>query len=84
VVERRAPYQRFGTAQAVHPAGAFLQATRHGEATLLRAVQEITHGAKQIANLFADCGTFALPLAGQAEVHAVEGDVRMVDSLDRR
>ena len=77
------PNQRFGTAQAVHPSGAFLQAPRHGEATLLRTVQEITHGTKQIADLFAGCGTFALPLAGQAEVRAAEGDARTVASLDR-
>ena len=33
-------------------------------------------------DLFAGCGTFALPLAMRAEVHAVEGDAEMLSALD--
>jgi len=33
--------------------------------------------------LFAGSGTFALPLAEQAEVHAVEGDAAMIAALDK-
>ena len=65
------------------PAGAFLQATKHGEAALLGAVEEITAKANRIVDLFAGCGTFALPLSARAEVHAVEGDADMVAALDR-
>ena len=64
------------------PPGAFLQATAHGEAALLAAVREITEGAAQIIDLFAGCGTFALPLARTAEVHAVEGAPEMIAALD--
>ena len=36
-----------------------------------------------VLDLFAGCGTFALPLASRFEVHAVEGDRAMVAALDR-
>ena len=77
------PTQDFGGAAVVPPAGAFLQATKHGEATLLSAVEEITAQAGRIVDLFAGCGTFTLPLAKRAEVHAVEGAAPMLQSLDR-
>ncbi len=78
----QAPLQRFGAALVCPPAGSFLQATRDGEAALLDAVKEITKGAKRIMDLFAGCGTFALPLAETAEVHAVEGEREMIAALD--
>ena len=34
--------------------------------------------ATAIADLFAGCGTFTLPLSVRAPVHAVEGDARLV------
>lgn len=77
------PHQKFGSALVVPPPGAFLQATEAGQATLLAAVQEALAGASHIADLFAGCGTFALPLAEQARVHAVEGDAAMVRALDK-
>ncbi len=76
------PAQRFGPAQVVPPPGAFLQATAEGEAALVAAVREATAGASRIADLFAGCGTFALPLATQAEVHAVEGARPMTAALE--
>ena len=83
VVMIEPPYQRFGGAQVVPPAGAFLQATAEGEAALLRAVKRAIGGASKVADLFSGCGTFALPLAETAEVHAVEGEKAMVAALDR-
>lgn len=76
------PYQAFGTAQVIPPAGSFLQATREGEAALVAAVQGITAGATMICDLFAGCGTFSLPLASHADVHAVEGERAMLDALE--
>lgn len=55
------------------PAGAFLQATEDGEAALLAAVREIVGQAATVADLFAGLGTFALPIAADAKVLAVEG-----------
>ena len=56
-------------------AGAFLQATRHGEASLQAAVAEITAGASRVIDLFAGCGTLSVPLVSQlAHLLAVEQD----------
>ena len=83
VVTMNPPEQFLGTTRVTPPAGAFLQATKHGEAALLGAVEEVTAKANRIVDLFAGCGTFALPLSARAEVHAVEGDADMVAALDR-
>ena len=83
VVTMNPPEQFFGTTRVTPPAGAFLQATKHGEASLLAAVEEITAQANRIVDLFSGCGTFALPLSARAEIHAVEGDSNMVAALDR-
>lgn len=82
VVSRRPAAQRFGAARVVPPSGAFLQATAAGEAALVGAVREAVGAAKRIADLFAGAGTFSLPLAERAEVHAVEGEAAMLAALD--
>ncbi|AWZ19806.1 23S rRNA (Uracil-5-)-methyltransferase rumA [Roseovarius sp. TM1035] len=82
VVTRRAPVQVFGGARVVPPPGAFLQATAEGEAALLAQTETILAGARRIVDLFAGCGTFALPLAQRAQVHAVEGEAEMLAALD--
>ncbi len=79
--ESAAPSVRFGKAEVKLPAEAFLQPTRDGEAALLAAVREAVKGAKTIADLFSGCGTFSLPLAEQARVHAVEREATMLAAL---
>ncbi len=83
IAMRIPPIQRFGAAEVCPPPGAFLQATPQGEAALLAAVQEAVAGAKRISDLFAGSGTFTLPLAQNAQMHAVEGEAAMLDALDR-
>ncbi len=90
----RAPVVTMGRARVVPPPGGFLQPTAAGEAALVGAVREATGGsaggatggaaggAARIVDLFAGSGTFALPLAEGAEVHAVEGDARALAALD--
>ncbi len=82
IAMRTPPLHRFGKALVPVPPGAFLQATPQGESALLAAVREITAKANRVLDLFAGCGTFTLPLAEQAEVHAVEGDAAMTAALD--
>lgn len=76
------PMVRMGAARVSLPPGAFLQATAEGEAALLSAVIEAVGDASRIADLFAGCGTFALPLAARAAVHAVEGERSLLMALD--
>ena len=77
------PLQRMGPARVVPPPGAFLQATEEGQAALTDAVLTATEGAARVADLFAGCGTFTLPLAERAPAHAVEGSDELLDALDR-
>ena len=81
VALRTAPMQRFGRALVSPPPGAFLQATVEGEQALLRTVALAIGSAKKVVDLFAGVGTFALPLAERAEVHAVEGEAAMTAAL---
>lgn len=83
VALREAPLQQMGRALVAPPPGAFLQATEQGQASLISAVQEAVGNARRVTDLFAGAGTFALPLAATAEVHAVEGDSAMMAALDK-
>ncbi|MGC1494973.1 MAG: class I SAM-dependent RNA methyltransferase [Sulfitobacter sp.] len=82
IAMRNPPHQQFGKAQVTPPPGAFLQATHEGEAALLAAVKEAVGSAGHVADLFAGCGTFSLPLAETASVHAVESEAEMLSALD--
>jgi 23S rRNA (uracil1939-C5)-methyltransferase len=81
-ITRRPPALLMGRARVVPPPGGFLQATAEGEAALLAAVRNFTAGATQIVDLFSGCGTFSLPLAETASVHAVEGLAAPLAALD--
>ena len=83
VALRATPLQTFGGAKVPLPPGAFLQATEHGEAALLQGIRQAIGPARRVADLFAGCGTFTLPLAEQAEVLAVEGDAAMTLALEK-
>ncbi|RST31043.1 class I SAM-dependent RNA methyltransferase [Sphingomonas ginkgonis] len=63
------------------PPGAFLQATRDGEAALVAAVREAVGDPRRTADLFAGLGTFALSLPGQ--VYAAEAGRDAVLALKR-
>jgi 23S rRNA (uracil1939-C5)-methyltransferase len=78
---RGAPTETFGGVAVALPPGAFLQPSREGEALLLAEAKEALSGATQIADLFAGCGSFSLPLAQDAKVHAVEGHKPATEAL---
>jgi 23S rRNA (uracil1939-C5)-methyltransferase len=82
VFQSAPPGLMMGRARVCPPPGAFLQATPQGEAALVAAVRAAVGPARRIADLFAGCGTFALPLAELGEVHAVETAGDMLDALD--
>lgn len=83
VAMRAAPVQRFGRALVAPPPGAFLQATAEGESALLQSVALAIGSARRLVDLFAGSGTFAIPLAERAEVHAVEGEAPMIAALEK-
>jgi 23S rRNA (uracil1939-C5)-methyltransferase len=80
-IERAPPTLHFGKAAVTLPPEVFLQPTAFGETHLQARVSAILKGAKAIADLYAGCGTFSLPLAEQARVHAVELDGSALDAL---
>lgn len=83
VATRQPPIQDFDGIKVTPPAGAFLQATKDGEQALRDTVAEIIQGFDPVVDLFAGSGTFALPAARTAEVHAVEGSDEMIAALDK-
>jgi 23S rRNA (uracil1939-C5)-methyltransferase len=84
IVERRAPSVAFREVLVEPPAGGFLQATAEAEAAILRAIERALGEARRIADLFAGCGTFGLPLAAAGRtVHAIEADPAMLEALRR-
>lgn len=82
-VLRRQPYRQFGQARVVPPPGSFLQATSEAESAMVAAVRCIVGDSARIADLYSGCGTFSLPLAESAEIHAVEGLSPMLAALDK-
>ena len=82
VAQEAPPVQIFGGVGVVPPSGAFLQATAQGQADLTESVIEAVNEAKTICDLFAGCGTFSMPLARKASVHAVESEAEMLVALD--
>jgi 23S rRNA (uracil1939-C5)-methyltransferase len=80
-LELAAPVVRFADVPVKIPPETFLQASHEGEALLQNHVAALLKRAKHIADLFAGCGTFALPLARKAKVHAVECDGQALAAL---
>lgn len=71
----------FGPVRVRPPPRAFLQPTREGEAMLQSLVLEAVGRARRVADLFSGCGTFALPLAARAKVHAFDAADDLLQAL---
>jgi 23S rRNA (uracil1939-C5)-methyltransferase len=82
LLEQAAPVVRMGRAPLVLPPGAFLQATAQGEATLAELVMGPIGAATMVADLFAGVGPFALRLAEQSRVTAIDRDPAAIAALD--
>lgn len=83
IVTRREPLLAMGAAHVSPPPGAFLQATLDAEEKLAALVAAAMPRARRVADLFSGVGTFALRLAAQADVHAVERSAPALAALAR-
>lgn len=84
IVERRAATINIDGVMVTLPPGGFLQASEEAEAIMGELVTAaIPAKAKRVADLFSGVGTFALRLARNAEVLALEGEAGAVAALDR-
>ena len=82
-LEQTAPVIRAGAAHLTPPPGGFLQACEPSEAAMLKLVQEAVGDARRVVDLFSGSGTFSLPLASTATVHAVENEEAALAALDK-
>lgn len=83
IVEPVKPMLTFGTATVTPPPGAFVQAVAEAEDAMAALVTGHMRKSKKVADLYSGCGTFALRLATNSEVHALEGDGPALAALDR-
>jgi 23S rRNA (uracil1939-C5)-methyltransferase len=74
LTQRAAPAVTIGRATLTLPPGSFLQATQLGEDTLARLVSGHAGKPKTIADLFCGVGPFALRLAENTKVTAMDSD----------
>jgi 23S rRNA (uracil1939-C5)-methyltransferase len=81
LAERRRPQILFGGTPVTPPPGAFLQATRDGEAIIQKCVRDGVGAARTVLDLYAGCGTLCLSLDDAAERVAVEGDDSLLAAI---
>lgn len=83
LIEKQPPQLMFGDTAVNPPPGGFVQASLEAETLMGELVTGHLSKAKRVADLFSGSGTFALRLARQNHVHAVEGDGPSLAALDR-
>jgi 23S rRNA (uracil1939-C5)-methyltransferase len=81
LIERRRPVLDAGGVAVTPPPGGFAQATAAGEAALAGLVLPALEGHAIVADLFCGWGTFALRLARQSKVLAIDSDTASVEAL---
>ena len=83
VLQVQPPVVEMGRARVELPIGSFLQATETAEAVLSDYVLSAVGKAKTVADLFCGIGPFALRLAEQRPVFAVDSDKAGIAALDK-
>ena len=82
ILRRRPARITFGGVSVEPPPGAFLQASVEAEAEIRDALLKALGDANTLADLFAGCGTFGLPLAATGRrVRAFEAESDLVGAL---
>lgn len=83
LVEARTPGVDVDGMALAPPPGGFLQAVAAAEQAMAALTLAHLRGAKRVADLFAGSGAFALRLARQSAVHAVESEAGALAALER-
>ncbi|MEM9329830.1 MAG: class I SAM-dependent RNA methyltransferase [Pseudomonadota bacterium] len=83
LVELKKPILRMGLCNLIPPPGAFVQAVRAAEATMSELVCTYLSDCKSVADLYSGIGTFALRLAENSMVWALEENAPSLQALDR-
>lgn len=83
LIETQPPQLTFGTVLVSPPPGGFVQASLEAETIMGELVAEHLKKSKRVVDLFSGSGTFALRLAAQSHVHAVEADAPSLAALDK-
>ena len=78
---RRPPEIDFSGIGVVPPPGGFLQADAPAEAAMVAAMAPLIEAKPRILDLYCGCGTFSLPAARTAAVHAVDGAADHIAAL---
>ncbi|MGI9352596.1 MAG: class I SAM-dependent RNA methyltransferase [Rhizobiaceae bacterium] len=83
LVEKRKPILQMGQCELVPPPGVFIQALEAAEREMTGLVCEHFSNCKTMADLYSGIGTFALRLAENSTVWAVEENKTALQALDR-
>ncbi len=83
VAQHAEPFVQAGKARVPLPPGAFLQATLAGEETLSALVIKAAEKSKHAIDLFCGIGTFALRLAENMKVSAIDSSAEAIAALKR-
>lgn len=83
VASRATPVVSIGKTLVQVPPGSFLQATKSGEEALANLVVASLGKSKSVADLFCGIGPFALRIAENAKVTAIDSDKPAIASLAR-
>lgn len=83
VIEMLAPVVTFAGIPQTPPSDSFLQANQEGQMAIIATAVEALAGQTNTLDLFAGCGTLALPLAAEGPVHAVDGNGPAFATLSR-
>lgn len=75
------PVIKIGRFSVALPPDAFLQPTKEGERFLQSQIAASVGKVQRVADLFSGCGTFALALAGERAVHAIDSVPPQIEAL---
>lgn len=85
----KTPYETFGKTKVMYPAGAFLQATRHGEKMISTFICHHFKNARSVLDLFSGCGTLSLPLLSctpsnkRITINAIDNNAKQIKALEQ-